>query len=374
MNLLANLPDVNFADLDPAEVESAAITSYEALTGTTLYPGDPVRLFLETLVYIICIQNAAIDAAGKQNLLAYAQKDHLDHLGALMDTARLTPQAAITILRFRLAETLSWPVLVSQGSRVATGEGKMIFATDRTASIAPGDLYVDVPATCQTLGLAANGLVPGQINKMVDIVAYIDKVENIAVSYLGSNQEEDEPYRARIQLAPEHFSVAGPEGGYRYHTLSVHPDIADCSVWRPRPGVVDVRPILKGGEFPPPEILEAVRARLNDRLIRPLTDTVIVAAPEAVPYAIRGGWYLPQNAAPLAETRKLGIAAALEEFRLWQRSKPGRDINPTRLISLLEQAGAKRVVLDAPGFMVLSDSQIARETAIDMEFLGLEND
>jgi phage-related baseplate assembly protein len=374
VSLLANLPEVNFADQGPAEVESAVITVYENLTHTTLYPGDPVRLFLEALAYIISGQNAVIDAAGKQNLLAYAKEDHLDHLGALMDTFRLTPQAAVTTLRFSLAAALAWPVEIPWGSRVATGEGKLIFATDRAAAILAGAIHVDVPATCQKPGLAGNNLVPGQINAMVDPLAYIDRVENIITSHLGSDREEDALYRTRIQLAPEHFSVAGPEGAYRYHTLSVHPDIVDCSVWRPRPGVVDVRPVLKGGELPSAEMLDAVRARLNDKLIRPLTDTVIVAAPEAVPYAIRGGWFLARNDEPLAETRKRGVAAALEEFRIWQRSRPGRDINPTKLISLLERAGAKRVVLEEPDFAALEDWHIARETSVEFEFLGVEND
>jgi len=371
---LAELPAVKFSELDPAEVESAVITVYERLTQVTLYPGDPVRLFLESLAYIISTQNAAIDAAGKQNLLAYAKEGHLDHLGALMDTFRLKPQAAVTTLRFWLASPLAWPVLVPEGSRVATGEGKLIFATDRTATVPAGDRYVDVPATCQKPGLAGNGLVAGQVNKMVDPLAYIATVENIVTSYLGSDREEDNTYRTRIQLAPEHFSVAGPEGAYRYHTLSVHPDIVDCSVWSPRPGVVDVRPVLKGGGLPSAEILAAVRARLNDKLIRPLTDTVIVAAPEVLGYSILGGWYLHQNDAPLAETRKRAVAAALEEFLAWQHEKPGRDLNPTKLVSLLEQAGAKRVELEAPNFYVLESWQIARALHIEFEFRGVEND
>ncbi len=374
MSLLANLQKIQFAELDPAEVESSILTVYEGLTGGTLYPGDPVRLFLESLACVIISQNAVIDTAGKQNLLAYAQGDHLDHLGALMDTFRLSPQAAAGAVRFELAEALTWPVLIPQGSRVATGEGRFVFATDRSAVIGAGEMFVDVPVTCLSEGAAANGLVPGQINRMVDPTAYIARVRNIVTTHLGSDREEDGAYRLRIQLAPEHFSVAGPEGAYRYHTLSVHPDIVECAVWRPKPGFVDVRPIMKGGELPPEEILEAVREKLSDKTIRPLTDTVIVAAPEVVPYEIRGGWFLHRNDQPLAESRKRRVEAALENYRLWQRSRPGRDINPTRLISLLEQAGAKRVAVEAPGFLKLEAWQIARETLISFEFLGVEDD
>lgn len=372
---IQHLPEINFAELEPAAIESSVITIFEKLVGRTLYPGDPERLFLEALAYFISVQNSVIDLAGKQNLLAYAQKDHLDHLGYLMHTPRLDPSAAVTIIRFRLEEPLKWPVLITEGSRcTAAGSGQAVFSLDRSAVIEPGQTFVDVPATCLSSGTRFNGLVPGQINRMVDVIPYVKEVANVSGTTLGADREEDDDYRRRIQLAPEHFSVAGPEGAYRYHTLSVHQDIADCSVWRPKPGFVDVRPILKGGVLPPEDILEAVRDRLNDKRIRPLTDTVIVAAPEPVTYEIAGGWYLHRDNESLAESIKKRVAGAVEEYRLWQRTLPGRDINDTRLIALMEQAGAKRVELKAPGFKRLDSWQIAIETSVSMEFFGVEDD
>ena len=64
----------------------------------------------------------------------------------------------------------------------------------------------------------------------------------------------------------------------------------------------------------------------------------------------------------------------MEEYRLWQRSAPGRDINPTRLIALLERAGAKRVELSSPTYRKLEKKEIARETAITLTFMGVEDD
>ena len=369
-----NLPEINFAELDAAGVESSIITIYEKLTDHTLYPGDPVRLFLEALAYVLTIQNSVIDLAGKQNLLAYAVEDHLDHLGSLMNTARLAPTAAITTVRYFLAEPLKWAVVIPEGSRVSTADGDMVFRADRSAAIAIGETWVDVPATCIEYGARYNGLVTGQLNRMVDVIAYVKDVANISGSILGSDREDDAAYRRRIQLAPEHFSVAGPEGAYRYHTLSVHQDIADCSVWRPKPGVVDVRPILKGGIMPPEDILEAVRERLNDKRIRPLTDTVIVAAPEPVPYTASGGWYLHRANEALAGIVNQQVEQAIEDYRLWQRSLPGRDINPTKLTALMERAGAKRLELESPGFKKLEPWQIAREETISLCFMGLEDE
>jgi uncharacterized phage protein gp47/JayE len=154
---LPPLPDIAFAELDPAEVERGIITTCERLLDKTLFPGDPLRLFLESLAYLISMQNAAIDLAGKQQLLAYAQGAHLDHLGTLVATPRLPAAPAITSIRFALAEPLPWAALIPQGSRVTTGNGGLIFATDGTAAIAAGELSIDVAATCTEAGQKGNG-------------------------------------------------------------------------------------------------------------------------------------------------------------------------------------------------------------------------
>lgn len=44
----------------PQETENNIIKRYEELAGTTLYPADPVRLFLKSLAYTLSVQNAVI--------------------------------------------------------------------------------------------------------------------------------------------------------------------------------------------------------------------------------------------------------------------------------------------------------------------------
>lgn len=91
-------------------------------------------------------------------------------------------------------------------------------------------------------------------------------------------------------------------------------------------------------------------------------------------YAIRGKWFLRRSDATLTSGIAAAVAQAVETYRLWQRSQPGRDINPTRLVSLMERAGAKRVELESPAFAALSPLQLARESAVDMTFGGVEDD
>lgn len=54
-----------------------------------------------------------------------------------------------------------------------------------------------------------------------------------AIPPLEAVYEDDETFRARIALAPEAFSTAGPEGGYIFHTLELDgvADIADVAVY-----------------------------------------------------------------------------------------------------------------------------------------------
>lgn len=60
--------------------------------------------------------------------------------------------------------------------------------------------------------------------------------------------ETDDAFRARLVLAPEAYSVAGPIGAYIYHALSAHSGIKDVAVWNPGiGGRVNVAVLSKTG-------------------------------------------------------------------------------------------------------------------------------
>lgn len=371
---LATLPEVHFASANAAEIESQVIASYEQASGITLQPGDPVRLFLESLSYLISVQNSLIDLAGRQNLLAYAQGAALDHLGALMGVARIPAQPARCELRFSLSSVLDFAVPIPKGTRVASEDGKIVFATEYATQIAAGELSVDVAALATQTGPDASGLVPGQITRLVDPLPYITSVQNMTPTIDGAAIEDDERLRARIRLAPESFTVAGSSGAYEARTLEVSSEISAVAVLSPEPGVVDVRFVLENGELPDEAMIDMVEEALSASDVRPLTDTVTVAAPDVVSYSIQGAWYLREEDAALLSAITAAVSEALEEFRLWQRGAPGRDINPSRLVGMLIKAGAKRVELSEPAFTRLTATEIAREEEIELAFGGVEDE
>ncbi len=371
---LAALPHVSFAHADAAEVEAAVLTAYEGLTGLTLQPGDPVRLFLESLAYTVSVQNQLIDLAGRQNLLAFARGAHLDHLGALMGETRIAAQSARVMLRFELAEALAFAVPIPAGSRASTTDGSLLFATALEAEIPAGETGVEVVAYCVSPGAAGTGLVPGQITRLVDPLPHVSGVSNVTISSEGADVEDDERLRERIRLAPESYTVAGSAGAYEARVLGVSADILAVAVDSPEPGVVDVRFVLTDGELPDATMIALVRDGLSAETVRPLTDKVLVGAPDVVEYAVTGRWYLRRADAALLSGVSRAVEQAVETFRIWQRSQPGRDINPSRLIALVQQAGAKRVELDSPAFTPLTATQVARETSLELVFGGLEDE
>lgn len=367
------MSQISFADLDPAAVEAAVLTGYERIAQTTLYPGDPVRLFLESLAYVLAIQNQVIDLAGRQNLLAFAQGNHLDYIGMMVGTPRLGSGAASCAQRFDLSG-VDFAVEIPAGTRVTTADGKRVFTVVKSVLAPAGAEAVDADVTAEQAGADGNGLLPGQINRIIDPLPYVTGTANLTATALGADVESDDHYRARIQEAPEAFTCAGPVGSYRALAKAVHQDIGEVAVWSPRPGSVDVRPVMNGGELPSEEVLEALRRKLSAEDVRPLTDTVTVAAPELVGYELDVAWTLSRRNEALAASTKTAVEAAVEQYRLWQRGKPGRDILPTKLVSLMEQAGARRVIVRSPVYTVLEDRQLARETAVKVTYMGIEND
>lgn len=53
------------------------------------------------------------------------------------------------------------------------------------------------------------------------------------------------------------------------------------------------------------------------------------------------------------------IEEAIDSFILWQKSKLGRDINPSELISRIIMAGAKRVEITSPVYTKIEPTQVA---------------
>ena len=375
-DLFPGLADIVFAEKSADEIESEIITLYETLSERTLAKGDPVRLFLESIVLIIVHQRSLIDNAAKMNLLAYASGDYLDHIGALVDVTRLEASHSMTTLKFTLSEAQPSTVIIPEGIRVSPGGGDILFATRESIEIPAGEREAIVTGQCTESGTQGNGYVVGQIRKLVDPFPYELSVENTTESYGGSDIESDENFRERIQIAPESFSVAGPTGAYEYWARSAHQDIIDVAVIGPpetEPGNVNIYPLMLNGDLPTQEILDAVFEVCNDEDKRPDTDCVHVLSPEPIEFELNVTYWIDRKRATQALQIQAAVEGAVNDWITWQRSKLGRDLNPSELNHRMVAAGAKRTEILSPEFRVLTASQIAVMTSKTVSLGGLED-
>lgn len=369
------MPEVNFAETDAVKVQDEMFAAYRAFTGRTLAAGDPVRLFLLSIAAIIVQQRAAINHAGRQNLLTYAQGSYLDALGLFVGVTRLPETAATATFRFTLSAPLGSAYTIPAGFQVTNGT--VTFATDAPALVPVGGLTVDARATCLTAGVAGNGYAPGEIGTMVSPATFIKSAENVTETTGGADREDDESLAERIRLAPNGFSTAGPRNAYVFHTKSVSPAIIDVSVTSPTPGVVKVFPLLKDGLELTDDLLTQISEHLNADDIRPLTDEVVVAWPKRHLYSIVVEYYINESNRANAATIRERVEAAVEEYRVWQGGKIGRDLDPEMLACKVKDAGAGRIVALSPGFSdyaVLDSGTVAFCEGVEVNFLGFKAD
>ena len=376
---IANLPDVSFIDgvtLDDIQQQMVQdyLDKYEDLTGesTELTRADPVSLILYACSVQIFQAMLYVDRAGKQDLLKYSYGEFLDNLAALKGIAREPAKPAVVTMRFSLAAIRPDTVAIPQGTRVSNGD--LYFETDEYTEIPSGDTYVDVTATCQTDGEDGNGLLPGEINVLVDPIAYVASVANTESTVGGTDIEDDDTLASRVYIAPSKYSVAGPEEAYRYWITEFNSSISDVYLSSPEAGQVLIEFILEGGELPNEAMVRSLVDYLANKNIRPLTDEVIVQLPATTTFNVNVQYWINRSDINKAATIQAAVEQAVTDYVSWQQSKIGRDINPDKLISLMEQAGAKRVAVTEPVFSVMPDATIGRIGTKTVSYGGIEND
>lgn len=374
-NIPSNLPEVEFVDTDTEALVNKLIAGYEKITGRTLYPADPVRAFILWLASIIIQERVGINESAKQNLPRYAEGENLDSLSEIFhNTYRLEPTAATTTLGFYITTTLEEDYIITDELEV-TVDGVINFATTEYLIFKAGENYAEVGAICQSVGTVGNGFTPGQVSKLVsDEFLYFKEVSNTTTTAGGSEEESDTAFYNRMRESEESYTTAGPRGSYAYHAKSVSSQISDVSAESPEDGVADVRIMLYGGKLPDKELIDRVQEYLSADDIRPMTDKVIVAAPNTVEFDIEATYYIPRDKAATTKEIKQAVELATENYTLWQTSKMGRDINPSYFNAMLMESGIKRVDITTPVFTEIPKGSVAVLRNCNVTFGGVEDE
>lgn len=174
----------------------------------------------------------------------------------------------------------------------------------------------------------------------------ITPADTSAMPPVEAVMEDDESLRARIQLAPRGFSVAGPGDAYVSHARAVDGQVLDASAITQEAGTVLLSVLSRSGDGTPSnELLEKVRGAVNADDVRPLSDTVIVKAATIVNYSIGAKIYTlrgPDSSGVLALVRERAAAYAKAMHRL------GRKPTLSGIYAALHIDGVGRVELSMP--------------------------
>ena len=176
--------------------------------------------------------------------------------------------------------------------------------------------------------------------------------------------ESDDEFRRRVQLAPEGFSVAGPDGAYIFHALSVS-DVRDAAVESPSPGSVVVYVLGRDGDGAPgQDVLDAAAAAVSNADTRPLTDLVAVQAATIVEYSVDAILYV--QAGPSPDSVKDAAEEALGEY-VDARHVFGLGVAVSGIHAALHVSGVSRVALASPAVDIsVASNEAAYCTSVNL--------
>ena len=158
--------------------------------------------------------------------------------------------------------------------------------------------------------------------------------------------ERDDDLRARTQLAPQGYSVAGPEVAYVSHARNADGRVLSASVVSPAPCEIVVTVLSRIGDGTADDDLIAIvtnALRADD--VRPLTDKVTVLGAEILRYAIRATLKFfsgPDRVVALAEAKKRTQKYADDMHQL------GMEVTIDGLYAAIRVAGVQKVILETP--------------------------
>lgn len=353
----------NFLSLDGPTIVAEMVADYQARTGRPLYPAQSEMFLINAFAYRELLLRQQIQAVVSQMLVDFATAPGLDYLGALLGVSRLPASAATCILEFTLVAGHGG-VVIPSGTRVASTDGRVSFATTQNVDVDAGINTAQIEAFANVLGATGNGYVAGDINNILDPQPYLTAAANLATTSGGADSESDDALRTRIKSAPSQFSNAGSSGAYRFHALTASPAIIDVGVVGPpttSPGVVNVYPLMADGSTTPAPIIALVEAALNDEKIRPLTDTVNVLSPTVVDFDIE----VELTAYTDADTVALqaAVEAALNEYKALKSQRLGQDIVLSQIVGRCLNSGVAGVydvaVVSPATDLTIADTEVA---------------
>lgn len=360
--------------VDDNSIHDDIVNYVEQTLDETLYDGDERTIFMEVLTGWTVQFLVKLNELFNQRFAQYAKGINLDAHGENESCERLPKTKAHTTERFEISTTLNFNVVIPKGTRV-TGDNEKYFATEEVGVIPAGNTYVDITVYAENGGVGYNGYKTGQLNNLVDKVAYVSNVSNLDETIGGDNGEPypdedggigDSHYYERIRLAKSSKTTAGAESLYEYYAKSADPSISDVLVEsNQEAGTINLIVCCEDGVKPSEEIINKVKTVCNAKKVRPLGDKVVVSGISQINYEIELVYYTSEDEESDTIEEVEGTDGAIERYNTWQSSQIGKAINPDRLRAEIlksdtKTVGADYVEITKPAYTPLSSGQVAK--------------
>ena len=220
--------------------------------------------------------------------------------------------------------------------------------------------------------LTVRSRVNDAVRAVLLVTATGPQLDHIAATYYGisrlvvtpatGNQpavmEADADFRARIALAVEAWSTAGPEGAYIFHALEADGNVLDVAVYSEEDGAVyaNATPVLApevlvvvlsrlGNGTPSNALLAKVLDDLSGREVRPIGDKVVVEPATIVPYAVTATLRVRAGADPALLAAE---ARSRVEAYVTARRRVGAIVQKLGLGAALKVTDVEEIVLTSP--------------------------
>ena len=255
---------------------------FSARIGTAVGDGCDLAARMYALAAQIYALQVHSDWVRRQCFPQTAQGENLDHHAQMRALTRKQATCSAGVVRF-YAQSAAQTVRTIPVGTVCMTAGLVRFETVEEASVAVGEMWVDVPVRAVEPGQAGN--VPaGSISAMGVAPVGIVSCTNLAPCAGGVDEEDDESLRARI-LDTFRSLPNGTNAAY-YRKLALSDDEVAAAAVVPRPrgvGSVDVVVASQAG-VPGEELLTRLQNALKEQ--REIAVDLRVLAPEIAPVSL----------------------------------------------------------------------------------------
>ena len=328
--------ELHFINYDPELIWEQAMYAYIAAGGDILYPGDAKEMLLRAVQAMIAQELAAVDNALKMDTLVFAVRQYLDLYGEKKYCTRIAARAAECTAEITFRAGGGARTIEAGTALTADGERLYLLASDLVSDGSGGTVRAEI--ICREPGAAGNGLIAGtQMQFMVPVQGVISIYAARDASG-GQDEEDDETYRARIHTYGMLSTTTGTKEGYEAAAMSVSSEILDAEALNAGAGRVTTYLIVRD-EAQADELIEQVKTAQSPLDKRPLTDAPDVQLAEEMSYTL-----IAQYRAESTDDISGALNQAVAEYQKWQDETIGRVFNPDKLMAMLYQAGAMRVV------------------------------